>query len=252
MTLVNAGISVLISGIVGWLSSVYAAGPVARRQRRAGASWDAQRAIEALARDYIRALIRGRPDRQGPGRGSFAAGYASLRGQAEFAEAVLPHMRDLAPRSRRSTRRTMVALVGEKALATEYAGVEPPGFRATNGNDSVSTEELYDEADHYDQVEREILRGYHDGTGCKRENQVQCERDHYPQVRDEYGELGLLWLMSQNDHFQGFHAQFAVAVECLESLLPVERGAWWSVPGRWISRCSRRPLERLRERTPGR
>ena len=73
-------------------------------------------------------------------------------------------------------------------------------------------EKLFGEVDRYEKIERHMLVSYHDGVGCKSETRHLCERDHYPQVKAEYGVLGLLWLTTKNSHYQHFQ-------ECYEGVL---------------------------------
>lgn len=97
--------------------------------------------------------------------------------------------------------------------------------------------------DFFESVERHIRLDYHDGSGCGREKLARCEEDHYPQVRAGYGEFGLLWLMTQNEHYQGFSAQYDVAVGVL-ARLPAEEISLWRRGWRWI-RCWMQPLSWL-------
>lgn len=183
------------------------------RGRQTEAEWDAQRAIADAARGYLRELKRGRPDRPGPGRGTFPPDYASLRGQAELAETILERTPDLGARARKTVLTTLHDLVGEKTVAVADVGVEPQGPIMAVGDGPVIG------VDPFEDVQLHILRDYHDGIGCKQENRVQCERDHYPQVRQEYGEHGLLWLTVQGPHYQHFEQQYLTAVACLDRLL---------------------------------
>ena len=214
MTWLDVLVAVPVSGVVGWASAVSSAGPTARRQHRERLHLNAEREITGLARSYVNELKHGRPNRPGPGRGTFPAGYASIRGQAEFAEQILEQARDLKPRASRSTLRTLRALVGEKTIGDANVGIELAGPFAAVGDGPVIN------VDPYNDTERLILLDYHDSVGCKRDNHLQCQRDHYPAVRAEYGELGLLWLTTQNDHYQHYAEQYAVAVACLEQLRP--------------------------------
>lgn len=183
------------------------------RARQTEAEWDAQRAIADAARGYLRELKRGRPDRPGPGRGTFSPDYAALRGQAELAEKILERTPDLRPRARKKILQALHDLVGEKTIAAADVGIEPAGPIAAIGEGPVI------DVDPFEDVQRHILMNYHDGVGCNQRNRVQCERDHYPQVRQEYGELGLLWLTVQGPHYHHFEQQYLAAVACLERLL---------------------------------
>lgn len=53
-----------------------------------------------------------------------------------------------------------------------------------------------------EQIDRQIRMGYHGGTGCQQNVQRLCDQEHYPQVRQEYGVLGLLRLTSSMPHFE--------------------------------------------------
>lgn len=211
MAFIWNGVSALCA--VGALIISIAAFRRSGRAREAGAEWAAQRAIDGIVRDYVNGLKRGRPDRPGPGRGTFSSGYASLRGQAELAEKIHEHARDLRPRARARVLDALRDLVGEKTVADAEVGIEPAGPIGAIGDGPVAS------VDRFEDVERHILMNYHDGAGCETKTRVHCERDHYPQVQREYGKLGLLWLTKHHPHYQHFEERYAAAVGCMEQLV---------------------------------
>ena len=79
-------------------------------------------------------------------------------------------------------------------------------------------EDVYDEDDSHAQIERHMIMDYHDGVGCKSETRHLCERDHYPQVRAEYGVLGLLWLTTTGPHYQDFQECYEEATRLLTEI----------------------------------
>ncbi len=89
-----------------------------------------------------------------------------------------------------------------------------------------------------------MLKGYHDGVGCKSETRHLCERDHYPQVKAEYGVLGLLWLTATNPHYQHFQECYEEASRLLTTICD-ER------PGSPLRRSQRAARSRTKQQSAG-
>ena len=56
------------------------------------------------------------------------------------------------------------------------------------------------QAGQHEVVDRRTRLDYHDRTGCKQDVWRLCDQEHYPQVKHEYGALGLLRLTTSSPH----------------------------------------------------
>jgi hypothetical protein len=204
--------AVVAGGAAGWLSSVFAAGPVVRRQDTARRRLDARRQLAETAGDYLNRLRSGRPQARGAQQGVFADGYADAQGRERLAHQVWKLLPDLDPRRRQRVHSVLTELVGTETMELLTSGETRPLLELE------PYEKLYGEVDRYEKVERHMIMGYHDGVGCKSETRHLCERDHYPQVEAEYGVLGLLWLTATNPHYQHFQACYEEASRLLTAI----------------------------------
>jgi hypothetical protein len=191
----------LVSGMVsggaaGWLSSVFAAGPVVRRQEATRRHLEAQRQLGGVLDTYLGKLDIGRPGRRGP-HSPYADDYADLAGREQLAIDVLRFLPSLPETSRERIGVTLQALVGTEALnvAMQRASVPP---------EALPDAEV--EAKRREMAERHLRLDYHDGMGCKAETMRFCERDHFPPARRDHGEIGILWLTRIHPH-GGYHDQ---------------------------------------------
>jgi hypothetical protein len=107
-------------------------------------------------------------------------------------------------------------------VLSELVGTETMGLLTSGETKPLSElepyEKLFGQVGRYEKVERHMIMGYHDGVGCKSETRHLCERDHYPQVKAEYGVLGLLWLTTTNPHYQHFEGCYEEATRLLTPL----------------------------------
>jgi hypothetical protein len=200
---------IITGGVAGYLSSVYAAGPVARRQENARRRMQAQQQLTDTVSAYLGRLSIGRPGQRGP-QSIYADSYADLVGREELALTVTRLLPDLPRRSQERIRTTLQALVGNQALSLA-------GQRATVPYDALPDAET--EAKRREVTERHLRMDYHDGIGCKIETQHLCERDHYPPARIDHGEIGVLWLTCSHPHGQ-YHGQaYETATRLLRQIL---------------------------------
>ena len=85
--------SIITGGAAGYLSSVHAAGPVARRQETTRRRMQAQQQLHDIVSAYLGRLSIGRPGQLGP-NSIYADDYADLAGREQLALAVhekFPH-----------------------------------------------------------------------------------------------------------------------------------------------------------------
>ena len=75
------------------------------------------------------------------------------------------------------------------------------------------------QASQYEVIERQIRLGYHRGVGCSQPLYRFCEDEHFPQVRSDYGVLGLLWLVLGHPHSHMRADVQTEAVALLEAIL---------------------------------
>ena len=204
--------AVAAGGAAGWLSSVFAAGPVVRRQDTARRRLDARRQLADTAANYLNRLRSGRPQARGAQQGVFADGYADTQGREQLAYQVWKLLPDLDPRRRPRVHSVLTKLVGTETMGLLTSGDTRPL------PELEPYEKLYGEVDRYEKVERHLIMGYHDGVGCKPETRHLCQRDHYPQVEAEYGVLGLLWLTATSPHYQHFQACYEEASRLLTAI----------------------------------
>jgi hypothetical protein len=191
----------LISGVVGggaagWLSSVFAAGPVARRQETTRRRLEAQRQLSGVVNTYLGKLDIGRPGQRGP-HSPYTDNYADLASREQLAIDVLRFLPSLPENCRQRIGVTLQVLVGNEALnvAKQRASVPPEALPDTEV-----------EAKRREMAERHLRLDYHDGMGCKAETNRFCERDHFPPARRDHGEIGILWLTRIHPH-GGYHDQ---------------------------------------------
>jgi hypothetical protein len=179
--------AVVAGGAAGWLSSVFSAGPVARRQEFARQRVNAEQAIARVVTEY---LGRIRAFELNP-QFIYPEDYASLCGREHLAEDVLALLPSLKADTAWEVRRLLAELVGNVTMEAGTARVGVP-------DDARMAPEL--QAGQYEVTDRKVRLGYHRGVGCKQELYRFCEQEHYPQVRDDYGWLGLLWLVQGHPH----------------------------------------------------
>jgi hypothetical protein len=204
--------AVVAGGAAGWLSSVFAAGPVVRRQDTARRRLDARRQLAETAGDYLTWLQSGRPQARGAQQGVFADGYADNQSRERLAHQVLKLLPNLDPRRQRRVRSMLTELIGTETIGLLTSGETGPL------PELEPYEKLFGEVDRNEMVERHMLMDYHDGVGCKPETRHLCERDHYPQVMAEYGVLGLLWLTATSPHYQHFQGCYEDTTRLLTTL----------------------------------
>ena len=207
--------AVVAGGAAGWLSSVFAAGPVVRRQDTARRRLDARRQLAETVGDYLNQLRSGRPQARGAQQGVFADGYADAQGRERLASDVWKLLPDLNRRRQRRVHHALTKLVGTETMGLLASGET----RLLPEREELEPyEKLFGEVDRYELVEQRMLMGYHDGVGCKSETRHLCERGHYPQVKAEYGVLGLLWLTTKNPHYQHFQECYEQASRLLTAI----------------------------------
>lgn len=199
----------VIGGGVGWLSSVYAAGPVARRQEAARRRVQAQDRLHEVVTSYLGRLRIVHNERQ-----LYPEGYADLGSREQLAEDVLALLPELPIRSARRIHPILMALVGSHAveLASQRANV-PADARTPAEDDAVRRKH----------DERRLRLGYHDGVGCKSETYHLCERDHFPPLRSEHGALAVLWLTTTHPHGYYHAQQYKTVTGLLEQMLAEAR-----------------------------
>src|SRR5260370_36077662 len=105
--LAGAGVAVASGGAAGWMSSVYAAGPVARRQETARSCMEARQRLSDVITTCLGRLRIVHDERQ-----LYPEGYADLASSARFAGGVLAVRARLPPRGRSRSRPGLPALVG--------------------------------------------------------------------------------------------------------------------------------------------
>lgn len=101
--LVSIGAGIITGGAAGYLSSVYAAGPAARRQEAVRRRMRAQEELHQTASTYLGRLDIGRPGKRGP-QSPYADGYADLAGREELALDVTRLLPGLPRRSQQRIR----------------------------------------------------------------------------------------------------------------------------------------------------
>ncbi|MGH3223511.1 MAG: hypothetical protein ACRDPY_33300 [Streptosporangiaceae bacterium] len=180
--LVAAGTGILTGGASGYLASVYSAGPVARRQASANRRIAAEQTITNVVTDY---LGRIRAFELNP-QFIYPKDYAAISGRERLAEDVLAQLPALKRDTSRGIRGHMAELVGSKTMDV---------IRLRLGVPADARPDETKQAGQYEVIERLIRLGYHRGVGCKQELYPFCEVEHLPEVRNDYGVLGLLWLV---------------------------------------------------------
>jgi hypothetical protein len=192
-TLGSVGIAIVSGGAAGYLSSVYAAGPVAYRQETA------RRHIQAREHLYqVVTAYNGRLRTVHDERSIYPVGYADLASREQFAEDVVAIVQNLPHSITAGVLDAMSQLAGEKTMRLAFRRRGVPA-------DARPSED--DEKNRRENEERLMGRGYHDGVGCRDETRHLCERDHYPQLQKDYGELAVLWLTTVHPH--NYHHQDA-------------------------------------------
>jgi hypothetical protein len=199
----------VVGGVVGWLSSVYAAGPVARRQEAARRRVQAQDRLHEVVTSYLGRLRIVHDEPQ-----LYPEGYADLGSREQFAGDVLALLPALPDRRAQRIRPALTSLVGSKTmeLASQRDGVP---------NDALPPAE--EEARRRKAAERHMGMDYHDGVGCKPEAYHLCERDHYPQLAQDYGEVAVLWLTTGHPHGWNHRQQYEKVTGLLEQMLAEAR-----------------------------
>jgi hypothetical protein len=201
-----AGTGVLTGGASGYLASVYSAGPVARRQASAQRQIAAEQTITDIVTDY---LGRIRAFELNP-QFVYPEDYAAIGGRERLAEDVLAQLPALKGD----------ASWGEQGARGGTSWRQGNGCRPTRlGVPADARLDETTQAAQYEVVERQIRLGYHRGVGCKQELFQFCEVEHFPEVRNDYGVLGLLWLV-QGHPFSYMRPKVqAEAIGLLEAIL---------------------------------
>lgn len=201
-----AGTGILTGGASGYLASVYSAGPVARRQASTQRRIAAEQTITNVVTDY---LGRIRAFELNP-QFIYPEGYAAIGGRERLAEDVLAQLPALKGDTSRGIRAHVAELVGSKTMDVARLRL---GVPADARLDETK------QAGQYEVIERQIRLGYHRGVGCKQELFQFCEVEHLPEVRNDYGVLGLLWLVLGHPFSRLRPEVQAEAIVLLEAIL---------------------------------
>jgi hypothetical protein len=146
--------------------------------------------LGVMIRAYSSKLDVGRPGGRGP-QTPYLDDYADLAGREELATRVFDLFRDLPHRAQRHIIDDLTALVGARGIAVAIERADTPEDALPEADAEKARREA---------AERELRMGHHEGAGCKAETQGFCERDHFPDVLDLDGEIGLLWLTRTHPH----------------------------------------------------
>jgi hypothetical protein len=182
-----AGTGIVTGGVSGYLASVYSAGPVARRQASAQQRIAAELAITDVVTGYLGRIRAFELDPQF----IFPEDYAAIGGRERLAEEVLERLPALKGDTALRVRQCIGELVGSKTMEVVRLRLGVPAeARLAEAR----------QAGQYEVIERQIRLGYHRGVGCSQPLYRFCEEEHFPQVRSDYGVLGLLWLVVGHPH----------------------------------------------------
>lgn len=201
-----AGTGVLTGGASGYLASVYSAGPVARRQAAAQRRIEAEQVITNTVTAY---LGRIRAFELNP-QFIYPQDYAAIGGRERLAEDVLAQLPALKADAKWEIKAHIAELVGGKTMDAVRPRLGVPA--------DARLDEARQAAQH-EVIERQIRLGYHRKVGCKQELYQFCEVEHLPEVRNEYGVLGLLWLVKSNPFSHRLPEVQAEAISLLEAIL---------------------------------
>jgi hypothetical protein len=201
-----AGTGILTGGASGYLASVYSAGPVARRQASAQRRIAAEQAVTNIVTNY---LGRIRAFELNP-QFIYPEDYAAIGGRERLAEDVLAQLPALKGDTRWRIKAHVAELVGSKTMEVVRRRLGVPA--------EVRLDETT-QSGQYEVIEREIRLGYHRGVGCKQELYRFCDVEHFPQVRNGYGVLGLLWLVQGHPFSQMRPEVQTEAIGLLEAIL---------------------------------
>lgn len=143
----SAGISIVTGGAAGYLSSVYSADPVAKRQAVAQRRIAAERLIADIVTDYIGRIRAFEQDPQYV----YPEDYAAIAGRERFAEDVLAQLSALRSQQARFIETRVGWLVGSKTMDA----VEPRLGVPTDARIDAARQ-----AAQHEVIEREIRLGY--------------------------------------------------------------------------------------------
>jgi hypothetical protein len=161
--------------------------------------------------------------------GIFPSDYANAGGREVLAETIFTALPDLRSKAREPIRPGILIALPElqrnmrepiRQIVLQLVGAETA--KLAEQRIGVPVDARPDEqelARRHEVIDRHMRLGYHEGAGCIVNLYRFCARDHYPALRGDYGELGLLWLAQGGPHAAMRSDVQAEAFRLLQSIL---------------------------------